>query len=395
MRLVLTKGSVMLESEGEELESWDVPEGKYEIGFRLKRGGYCDIKRLRFVWERPAEPVQEAPAGFVNLIDPDFWSRNFAVHKNQNAVDGSFEIGGGMLTIGNQSGERKIAARIFRRQAAEYEVRFKVASGVMGVSMIARMGLQGQAGTLKQFDLNGYATGPGDWHSFVVTLKDAKLTLKVGDREFPAETVAPGNTGFAFIVQPGGRAQIKDFFLRMPGVTPGAIGIGGGRGESPRQPAAGGGSSGGSSGGGAEHGKSGLFNGKDLSQWSPNPPEKVWEVVDGNIFARRPPRNAFLINRMHRVENYTLTFKVEQGTRGLGVVTKFDTSTRQANTIAIPPAALRRPWNAIEVAVSGTSVRLSINGQQVSQGTVPAGQHLFGFFLQASGVCRIRHPELK
>jgi len=382
MKMELTKGSAVLIRDDEELKSWKVPEGKYEVGFSLKRGGKCELKRVRFVWERPPEPVSAAPAGFANVLEPGFWNSNVGVVRNQNAVDGTWEIGGGMLTIQNKpkGGVRKYAARVFQRQVEEYELRFKVASGVLDVMLLAHMSQGGN----KQYALNGFCTDAVDWHEFVVKLKDAKVTLSVNGREFPAEPVAPGTTRFALLCQPGGRAQIKDFFIRTPGMPGGAIGIGGGEGQAPR---------GGASAGGS--GSSGLFNGKDLSQWSANPPSGAWEVVDGNIFAFRPPRNAFLINKMHRVANYTLTFKVENGTRGLGVVTKFNTDTRNASTIAIQRNTLTKPWYDVEVIVQESTVRLRVNGQEVASGSVPAGQHLFGFFLAGGGACRIRHPALK
>jgi hypothetical protein len=380
MKLDVGGGKATLYRDEDEQESWDVPEGKYKVGFQLGKNGQARLKRIRLTFDRKPPPRAPVPAGFVDLLEPTTWNRLAGVPNQPNAVAGEWNVEDGVLHCRNPD-TQKFTARIIQAAGEEYEARFKVRAGARELRFQVRFAIQGRPDAAKVYALDGYCTGADEWNSFVIRYGDGKTSMTVNGLDVVQnEATVPGRTPFAIILGQGGEAQIRDFHLRMPGLS---------------APAPAAGSGGDSPGAGSGGAPGAVFDGKSLETFKQYPDQGVWEVVDRGILGLNGSgKDAYLFYRMGRVTDFSLKFRVEMGTAGLGVFAKYDPDQQKGTVIEVPAAALNRAYNVCQVIVRGSTCRLLVNGQQISAVQSMPGNLLFGFLLKAGGRCRIRDLEV-
>jgi hypothetical protein len=384
MRLVVKDQVAALYSADDdesELASFKVPAGKIHVGFQLKRGGRVKLKHIRVVYERPPEPKAEVPAGFRDILAEGVFEQMFAPWQHpEQSTPGEWTVAGGRLKAKNAEphGSSKMAVRLLRGRIADYELRFKLKSGARDFQLLAHLG-DGGAGTQKAWTLDGYLTGAGPWHTFIVKYADGRLSMNVNGLDVVAgDQTVGGTTPIGFLLRANGQAELKDLHIKSSqirpsaGPPPGAQQPGGGGGDRPAETPP-------------------MFNGKDLEGWMPRPEENVWKVVGGAIFGMNQSGSvASLVWRYSLRGDYKLTFKVEAGARGLAVVTKLNSESRQTSRVVIPDKALDQDWNECEVVVRGAQATLKVNGKQVAAEAAVTGTGFTGFVMAPGGVARLK-----
>jgi hypothetical protein len=375
-------GKAVLRSVDKKRGEWEVPAGKLKIGFYLKKGGFAQFKRIRIVWDPPPEPVEQLEAGFIDLLAPKIFENNFITGQRQdgNSVEGVWNVDkDGVLTCRNpeQRMSPKTTMKISRFAVGDYEIRFKLKTGSKEFRFFPFFANGGR--TAKVWLLDSYLTGEGAWQKFIIKREGDRLRMNVNGMDvIQGEQGPTGRVQIAMLLHPQAQAQIRDFHIKADGLR----GPGGG------QPPPGGGNAGG--GGQSPGGTPDLFDGESLANWAQNPKEGVWSAKNKAIFAlNQTGRQASLIYRMGRVKDYTFSFEIEAGAQGLSFLAKYNPESRQGSQIQIPPSALDKDFNKVEIVVKGIQAKLIVNGKQISTSTVLDGSWLFGFILQHGGVCRI------
>jgi 3-keto-disaccharide hydrolase len=374
-------GKAILTSAGKKRGEWDVPAGKKKFGFFLKKGGFAQFKRIRVLWDPPLEPVDKIETGFIDLLAPDNFEKYFETGKasDGNSIEGEWNVKDGVLSGRNPESRmsRKLTIKLSRFGVADYEVRFKLKAGTKEFRFFAYVGA---GGNNKVWLLDSYLTGEGAWQRFVIKRQGGRYRMNVnGNDVIQGEQGPTGRTKIGLHLNAQAQVQIRDFHIKAAGLNaPPSSG----------KPAAGGNNAGG--GAPKPGGSTELFDGETLSNWAQHPKEGVWKAVNGAIYAlNQTGANASLLYRMGRVTDYTLSFELEAGAKGLLVMAKYNPDTRKGTQIDIPASSLDKDFNKVEIVVKGAQARLLVNGKQISSGTALEGSWLFGFVLRHGGTCRI------
>lgn len=381
----------------EKLEKVDVPtDQELTFAITVPKRGEATLRKIAVKFLIINKDQAPADEGYVRIFDGKSLTGWKMLPENSSFFELKDQRIEGKLPRDIETRETHLV--FAAAQFQDFTLKMRVGSGARSLLLLGRFGIQN--GPKAVFaDIAGYMPGDKDWNDVLWEVKGKLVTLHVNGRKVWTGTA--GNTSplpIHIILTRGGQCVLRDIQVKPIGnfqATPdwkkyadsSAGAQFGGRGNN--QGGANAGSSGVSGGRALQ-----MSNGKDLTDWGPNP-SGVWKFSDGKMvgltYGKTEP--ATLLYTKLWFQEYRLSFKLQKGSTNVGFVAKAfpRDKGKDPSIIQIDDSWYGEDkWTEFEAHLLDGTLKLKANGKTVKSLTVPKDAGVVGFVIAKESAVGIK-----